>query len=94
MKILHCTNQPFSLLPPAQVYCVSKSRVVSGVVRHIDVMTCVCADCGGAHVLTGSRDTTSVLWEVASGAEAEASQAGQVRGGKEGCTCVAGVQIG
>ena len=58
---------------------MSKNRVISRVTRHIDVVKCVAVDRGGAHVITGSRDTTSVLWEVAGGAEAEAAQPGQVR---------------
>ncbi len=66
------------------MYSTARSKVVARVVRHIDVVTCLCADRGGAHVLTGSRDTTSILWEVAAGAAAaeadvDGAPQGQVR---------------
>lgn len=35
--------------------------------HHIDIVTCLALDEGGALLMTGSRDTTCVVWEVTSG---------------------------
>lgn len=64
-----------------QVVSVSKARAVSRVVRHIDVITCLCVDATGNFVMSGSRDTTSIIWEVfglhsMAGAAAAAAAAG------------------
>ena len=44
---------------------MTKSKVVCSVVRHIDPITCLASDSSGSrHVMSGSRDTTSVVWEM------------------------------
>ncbi len=45
-----------------RVFSVHKGRYVASVVRHIDVVTCV-AICGN-FVISGSLDTTSIIWEI------------------------------
>ncbi|GFO07271.1 neurobeachin-like protein 1, partial [Plakobranchus ocellatus] len=47
-----------------QVYNLTKARLVSHVVRHIDVVTCLALDSCGRHLVTGSRDTTCMVWEI------------------------------
>ena len=47
-----------------QVFSLTKLKTVSKVIRHIDVITCLCMDAGGNYVMSGSRDTTSIVWEV------------------------------
>ncbi len=45
-----------------RVYSLHKSRTVASVVRHIDIVTCVAAS--GHYLITGSRDTTSIVWDL------------------------------
>ena len=47
-----------------QVFSLTKLKTVTKVIRHIDVITCLCMDASGNYVMTGSRDTTSIVWEV------------------------------
>ena len=48
-----------------RAYSVTKSKVVCSVVRHFDPITCLASDSSGSrHVMSGSRDTTSVVWEM------------------------------
>ncbi|XP_071942779.1 neurobeachin-like protein 1 [Antedon mediterranea] len=43
---------------------VSKGKLVTHVIRHIDIVTCLALDHCGTHLITGSRDTTCMIWEV------------------------------
>ena len=59
---------------------MTKHRVVSTVIRHNDVITCLSLDSNGNYVISGSKDTTSIVWEVYSnppptGASADGSNA-------------------
>jgi WD40 repeat protein len=48
-----------------RAYSIAKSKIVCSVVRHFDPITCLALDSSGSrHVMSGSRDTTSVIWEV------------------------------
>lgn len=47
-----------------QVFSIPKVKVVSKVIRHIDVITCVAMDSTGNYIMTGSRDNTSIIWEA------------------------------
>uniref|UniRef100_A0A6B2EDM8 Putative lysosomal trafficking regulator lyst n=1 Tax=Phlebotomus kandelakii TaxID=1109342 RepID=A0A6B2EDM8_9DIPT len=47
-----------------KVFSVHKGRSVASVVAHSDVITCLAIDSSGMHLVTGSRDCTSVLWSI------------------------------
>ncbi|KAK3721190.1 hypothetical protein RRG08_044202 [Elysia crispata] len=47
-----------------QVYNLAKAKLINHVVRHIDVVTCLALDSCGRHLVTGSRDTTCMVWEI------------------------------
>jgi hypothetical protein len=47
-----------------QVFSVSKTKTVCKVIRHMDVITCLSLDHCGNYIMSGSRDTTSIVWEV------------------------------
>ena len=62
-----------------QVFSVAKVKTVCKVIRHMDVITCLALDHGGNFLMSGSRDTTSIVWEVypaASGARSESGGGG------------------
>nr|XP_054753108.1 neurobeachin-like protein 1 [Lytechinus pictus] len=42
----------------------SSGRLVAHVTRHMDVVTCVALDGCGMQLITGSRDTTCMVWEI------------------------------
>lgn len=45
-----------------RVFNIHKGRYVASVIRHIDIVTCVSV-CGHL-VMSGSLDTTSIIWDV------------------------------
>ena len=48
-----------------RAYSIAKSKIVTSVVRHFAPITCLALDSSGSrHIISGSRDTTSVVWEV------------------------------
>ncbi|KAK7507554.1 hypothetical protein BaRGS_00001489, partial [Batillaria attramentaria] len=47
-----------------QVYRLDKACTVNHIVRHIDIITCMALDHCGRHLITGSRDTTCMVWEI------------------------------
>jgi WD40 repeat protein len=48
-----------------RAYSIAKSKIVCMVVRHFEPITCLALDSSGSrHVMSGSRDTTSVIWEM------------------------------
>lgn len=47
-----------------QVINVGKARKINHIVRHIDIVTCLSLDYCGSHLITGSRDTTCMIWQV------------------------------
>ena len=44
-------------------WSVARAKVIFSIVRHFDVVTCVALDRQGLHLVTGSRDSTCVVWE-------------------------------
>jgi len=48
---------------------INKGKEVFASVRHTDVITCVAIDQDGLFVMTGSADTTAVVWEVTARAD-------------------------
>ena len=50
-----------------QLTCTVELKVVFKTVigrRHTGVVTCVCMDRDGVHLVTGSEDTTAVVWQL------------------------------
>ncbi|XP_069107826.1 neurobeachin-like protein 1 isoform X1 [Argopecten irradians] len=47
-----------------QVYNLGKGKKVNHIVRHIDIVTCLALDYCGSHLMTGSRDTTCMIWQI------------------------------
>ena len=56
-----------------RVFSISRAREVFSSVRHTDVISCVSIDQAGMFVMTGSKDSTAVVWEVTSRAEGSCS---------------------
>ena len=50
-----------------KVYALPRLRLVSSAAKHIDIVTCLALDDGGCHLMTGSRDTTCIVWELSAG---------------------------
>ena len=47
-----------------QTFSISKTKTVSIVIRHIDTITCLSLDATGNYIMSGSKDTTSIVWEI------------------------------
>ncbi|XP_072858872.2 neurobeachin-like protein 2 isoform X3 [Pogona vitticeps] len=47
-----------------RVTSLSKGKVVGHISRHIDVITCLALDLCGIYLISGSRDTTCMIWQV------------------------------
>ncbi|CAH1788242.1 unnamed protein product [Owenia fusiformis] len=60
-KVLFCGGHWDNSL---RVYSLVKSKTVCHAVRHTDVITCLALDYCGNHLITGSRDTTSMIWQI------------------------------
>ena len=59
-----------------QVFSVAKVKTVCKVIRHMDVITCLSLDHGGNYMMSGSRDTTSIIWDVYPAAAGAWSESG------------------
>ncbi|XP_074841359.1 neurobeachin-like protein 2 isoform X2 [Carettochelys insculpta] len=46
------------------VTALGKGKVVTHITRHIDVVTCLALDLCGIYLISGSRDTTCMVWQV------------------------------
>ncbi|XP_064410109.1 neurobeachin-like protein 2 [Latimeria chalumnae] len=47
-----------------RVTSISKGKVIGHVSRHIDIVTCLALDLWGIYLISGSRDTTCMVWQV------------------------------
>ncbi|KAF1492546.1 Neurobeachin-like protein 2, partial [Eudyptula minor novaehollandiae] len=47
-----------------RVTLLAKGKVVGHITRHIDVVTCLALDLCGIYLISGSRDTTCMVWQV------------------------------
>ncbi|KAK4826633.1 hypothetical protein QYF61_010561 [Mycteria americana] len=47
-----------------RVTSLAKGKVVGHMTRHIDVVTCLALDLCGIYLISGSRDTTCMVWQV------------------------------
>ncbi|XP_061093012.1 neurobeachin-like protein 2 isoform X2 [Conger conger] len=47
-----------------RVTALGKGKLVGRICRHIDVVTCLALDLFGIYLISGSRDTTCIVWQV------------------------------
>ncbi|XP_077874001.1 neurobeachin-like protein 1 isoform X2 [Ictidomys tridecemlineatus] len=47
-----------------QVMSLAKGKVISHNIRHMDIVTCLATDYCGIHLISGSRDTTCMIWQI------------------------------
>uniref|UniRef100_A0A4W3GZA4 Neurobeachin-like protein 2 n=2 Tax=Callorhinchus milii TaxID=7868 RepID=A0A4W3GZA4_CALMI len=47
-----------------QVTSLSKGKVTGHVTRHIDIVTCLALDLCDIYLISGSRDTTCMVWQI------------------------------
>ncbi|NXO23623.1 NBEL2 protein, partial [Cisticola juncidis] len=47
-----------------RVTSLARGKVVGHITRHIDVVTCLSLDLCGIYLISGSRDTTCMVWQV------------------------------
>ncbi|CAF0830697.1 unnamed protein product [Rotaria sp. Silwood1] len=47
-----------------RVYSLLKSKMTSSLIHHTDIITCLTLDSTGYILVTGSRDTTCVIWNI------------------------------
>ncbi|XP_074640856.1 neurobeachin-like protein 1 isoform X2 [Tubulanus polymorphus] len=47
-----------------RIYSLTKNRPIARIIRHTDIITCLNLDYCGKHLITGSRDTTCMIWEI------------------------------
>uniref|UniRef100_A0A8C4XCF7 Neurobeachin-like protein 2 n=1 Tax=Erpetoichthys calabaricus TaxID=27687 RepID=A0A8C4XCF7_ERPCA len=47
-----------------RVTSLSKGKVIGQISRHIDIVTCLAIDLFGIYLISGSRDTTCMVWQV------------------------------
>uniref|UniRef100_A0A4W4FS75 Neurobeachin-like protein 2 n=1 Tax=Electrophorus electricus TaxID=8005 RepID=A0A4W4FS75_ELEEL len=47
-----------------RVTMLAKAKLVGRICRHIDVVTCLALDLCGIYLISGSRDTTCMVWQV------------------------------
>ena len=50
-----------------RVYSLLKSKMISSIIHHTDIITCLALDSTGYILVTGSRDTTCVIWNLSFG---------------------------
>ncbi|XP_006862088.1 PREDICTED: neurobeachin-like protein 1 [Chrysochloris asiatica] len=47
-----------------QVMSLTKGKIISHNIRHMDIVTCLGTDYCGIHLISGSRDTTCMIWQI------------------------------
>lgn len=47
-----------------RVYSLIKSKMINSLIHHSDIITCLALDSTGYVLVTGSRDTTCVIWHI------------------------------
>lgn len=50
-----------------KIYTLPKLRLLSSTVQHIDIVTCLSLDEGGSQLISGSLDTTCIVWNISNG---------------------------
>ncbi|XP_069471622.1 neurobeachin-like protein 1 isoform X2 [Ambystoma mexicanum] len=47
-----------------RVTSLTKGKLIGQHIRHMDIVTCLATDHCGIHIMSGSRDTTCMIWEI------------------------------
>ncbi|XP_055494353.1 neurobeachin-like protein 1 isoform X8 [Leucoraja erinacea] len=47
-----------------RVTSIAKGKLVGQHIRHMDIVTCLATDYCGIHLISGSRDTTCMIWQI------------------------------
>ncbi|KAM4836011.1 neurobeachin-like protein 1 [Thomomys bottae] len=47
-----------------QVMSLTRGKIISHNIRHMDIVTCLATDHCGIHLISGSRDTTCMIWQI------------------------------
>uniref|UniRef100_A0A8D2QND8 Neurobeachin like 1 n=1 Tax=Zosterops lateralis melanops TaxID=1220523 RepID=A0A8D2QND8_ZOSLA len=47
-----------------RVTSLTKGKLMGQHIRHMDIVTCLAIDHCGIHLISGSRDTTCIIWEI------------------------------
>ncbi|XP_053326637.1 neurobeachin-like protein 1 isoform X2 [Spea bombifrons] len=47
-----------------RVTSLTKGKVIGQHIRHMDIVTCLSIDYYGIHLISGSRDTTCMIWQI------------------------------
>ncbi|ETE61785.1 Neurobeachin-like protein 1, partial [Ophiophagus hannah] len=47
-----------------RVTSLTKGKVMAQHIRHMDIVTCLAMDFCGIHLISGSRDTTCMVWQI------------------------------
>ncbi|KAG8432712.1 hypothetical protein GDO86_017090 [Hymenochirus boettgeri] len=47
-----------------RITSITKGKMIGQHIRHIDVVTCLSTDYCGIHLISGSRDTTCMIWQI------------------------------
>ncbi|KAM4626241.1 neurobeachin-like protein 1 [Discoglossus pictus] len=47
-----------------RVTSLTKGKVIGQHIRHMDIVTCLSIDFCGIHLISGSRDTTCMIWQI------------------------------
>ncbi|XP_075464697.1 neurobeachin-like protein 1 isoform X2 [Ascaphus truei] len=47
-----------------RVTSLTKGKVIGQHIRHMDIVTCLSTDYCGIHLISGSRDTTCMIWQI------------------------------
>uniref|UniRef100_A0A8C2U2G2 Neurobeachin like 1 n=1 Tax=Coturnix japonica TaxID=93934 RepID=A0A8C2U2G2_COTJA len=48
-----------------RVTSLTKGKLIGQHIRHMDIVTCLAIDYCGIHLMSGSRDTTCMIWQIA-----------------------------
>ncbi|XP_069790230.1 neurobeachin-like protein 1 isoform X2 [Narcine bancroftii] len=47
-----------------RVTSIAKGKLIGQHIRHMDIVTCLATDYCGIHLISGSRDTTCMIWQI------------------------------
>lgn len=48
------------------VYSLPKVKLITRVIKHLDIVTCLAMDYSNTHLMSGSQDTTCMIWDFGS----------------------------
>ncbi|XP_058454329.1 neurobeachin-like protein 1 isoform X1 [Malaya genurostris] len=62
-----------------RIFNMARGKVVASAVHHFDVVTCVALDSCGSYLVTGSKDSTCVIWSISNGSTTGAASASNLQ---------------